>query len=208
VRREAGIELVLARAIRAERVRAGLSQLQLAERLSAGPGPGLSRQTVTNIESGRRGILLRDLVAICTALGVTLAELARDAADQDRRSLGLPAVEQVIESRYRQRRVETTGSQEHAMPTIPRIDRAVPHGDVTRAEQGLPVWALICWRDAAGIREEEVPAIAVAWTREAVQVEWESRSFGRQIDWLPAAYIWRQGQPRPANPRWAPRARG
>jgi transcriptional regulator with XRE-family HTH domain len=198
VRRDAGIELVLARAIAAERVRAGMSQRQLAERL------GMSRQTVTTIEAGQRGILVRDLVAICQALGVTLAELARDAEDKDRRSLRAPAIEQMIESRYRRDRVETTRSQEHDMPTIPRIDRAVPHGDVTRAEQGLPVWALICWRDAGGIREEEVPAIAVAWTREAVQIEWESRSFGRQVDWLPATYIWRQGQPRPVNPRWAP----
>lgn len=94
------------------------------------------------------------------------------------------------------------------MPTMPRIDRAVPHGEITRPEQGLPVWALICWRTGgSGIREEEVPAIAVAWTREAVQIEWESKSFGRQVDWLPASYIWRQGQPRPVNPRWAPRAK-
>jgi transcriptional regulator with XRE-family HTH domain len=198
VRRDAGIELVLARAIAAERVRAGLSQRQLAERL------GMSRQTVTTIEAGQRGILVRDLVAICRALGVTLAELARDAEEEDRRSLRAPTIERVIESRYGRERVETTRSQEHDMPTIPRIDRAVPHGDVTRPAQGMPVWALICWRDAGGIREEEVPAIAVAWTREAVQIEWESRSFGRQVDWLPAAYIWRQGQPRPVNPRWAP----
>lgn len=91
------------------------------------------------------------------------------------------------------------------MPTIPRIDRAItPRGDVTRPEQGLPVWALICWREAGGIREEEVPAIAIAWTREAVQVQWESQTFGPQTDWLPAKYIWRVGQERPMNPRWSP----
>lgn len=88
------------------------------------------------------------------------------------------------------------------MPTMPRIDRAIPKGDVTVPTEGLPVWALIIWRDM-GLREEQVPAIAVAWTRSEVRVVWESKAFGRQEDWLPVTYVWRPGQERPTDPRWA-----
>jgi hypothetical protein len=91
------------------------------------------------------------------------------------------------------------------VPTIPRIDRAIPRGEVTRPADGLPVWALIIWHDPGGLREEQVPAIAVGWTQVAVEIAWESKAFGRRTDWVPATYVWRAGQPRPENPRWEPR---
>lgn len=92
---------------------------------------------------------------------------------------------------------------------IPRIDRAVPHGPITRPAEPPPVWALIIWRVGGGLEEQQVPAIAVAWTRAAVRIVWESKTFGLREDWVPAAYVWRTYAERPANPRWAPlRARG
>lgn len=77
-----GLRQVVARAIVAERKRRGLTQRQLAERL------GWSRQTVTTIEAGDRSVKVEELPAVCRALSVTLAELLRDAGEEDRRMLG------------------------------------------------------------------------------------------------------------------------
>ena len=74
--------LALARAIRAERGRAGLTQAQLAERL------GIKPVTVSAIETVTRRIYADELPAICDALGVTLDQLLFRAPDNARRRLG------------------------------------------------------------------------------------------------------------------------
>jgi transcriptional regulator with XRE-family HTH domain len=76
------LALTLARAIRAERTRAGLTQAQLGERL------GVHAVTVSQIENVTRRVYVDELPAICDALGVTLAQLL-DRAPDARRSLGV-----------------------------------------------------------------------------------------------------------------------
>jgi transcriptional regulator with XRE-family HTH domain len=77
------MQAALIKAIRAERARVGLTQVELAERL------GWSRQTVNKIEAGERMVLAHELVDICAALDVTFAELMVKADQRDRRILGL-----------------------------------------------------------------------------------------------------------------------
>jgi transcriptional regulator with XRE-family HTH domain len=75
----------LIRAIAAERVRAGLTQEALGEKL------GWSRRTIQNIEAGEREVLAHELVDICRALDVTLDLLTVRAAAADREVLGFGA---------------------------------------------------------------------------------------------------------------------
>jgi hypothetical protein len=59
------------------------------------------------------------------------------------------------------------------MAVIPRIQRAVPRGPITRPEPpGLPVFVRLRWHNG---RDTDVPAIATAWTRDAVEIEVEGR---------------------------------
>jgi transcriptional regulator with XRE-family HTH domain len=74
--------LALARAIRAERGRAGLTQAQLAEKL------GIKPVTVSAIETITRRVYADELPAICEALGVTLDQLLFRAPGDARRRLG------------------------------------------------------------------------------------------------------------------------
>jgi transcriptional regulator with XRE-family HTH domain len=78
------LALVVRRAVRAERVRAGLSQAQVAERL------GWSRQAYAALEQGTRRLGLAEVPEVCSAIGTTLARLLIDASPDDRRALGLP----------------------------------------------------------------------------------------------------------------------
>jgi transcriptional regulator with XRE-family HTH domain len=78
------LALALARAIRAERSRAGLTQAELGERL------GVHGVTISQIENVTRRVYVDELPAICTALGVTLAQLL-DRAPDARRALGVDA---------------------------------------------------------------------------------------------------------------------
>lgn len=83
----------------------------------------------------------------------------------------------------------------------------MPRGAITRPEHGIPVFATVRWVNGA---DQQVPALAVAWTREAVQVEWEAPGSGLRADWLPARDIRRGGSPgRPADSPMddAPRSR-
>jgi transcriptional regulator with XRE-family HTH domain len=57
----ASLQAALVKAIRAERARMGLTQVELADRL------GWSRQTVNKIEAGERMVLAHELVDICAA---------------------------------------------------------------------------------------------------------------------------------------------
>lgn len=74
---------VLAGAIRAERLRSGLTQDQLAADL------GWSRTVITMIEARQRAVTAEELPALCRALNVTLAQLLRDADRDDRQALDL-----------------------------------------------------------------------------------------------------------------------
>ena len=90
------------------------------------------------------------------------------------------------------------------MHAVPRIVRAVPSGPVTRPEHGIPVLASIHWH---GGEDMELPAIATAWTREAVEVAWEAPALGMRVDWIPAEDVRRSaGAPPAAGPR-TPRVR-
>jgi len=77
------LALVIARAIRAERARAGLSQAELAERV------GVHRATVGAIETMTRRVYADELADFCQALAVTVAELLSRASVDDRRALGI-----------------------------------------------------------------------------------------------------------------------
>lgn len=77
------LQLVLAKAVRAERARSNLTQAELGERL------GWARSTISAIEAGDRDLLATELPAVCRALGVPLRELLRDADARDRDALGL-----------------------------------------------------------------------------------------------------------------------
>jgi transcriptional regulator with XRE-family HTH domain len=74
---------VVARSVRAERARRGLSQSQLGERL------GWSQSKVAAVESGARRLYAHELPDVCSALEVTLLRLLQDASDQDMEALGL-----------------------------------------------------------------------------------------------------------------------
>jgi hypothetical protein len=83
------------------------------------------------------------------------------------------------------------------MTTVPRILRAMPRGGVTRPEIGIPVLALIRWH---GGRDVEVPAVAAAWTRDAVEIVWEPvEGAGLRTDWIPADDVRRRGGPRASS---------
>ena len=72
------LALTLARSIRAERARAGLSQAQLAQRL-----------VQASIETGGRRLYAHELPDICRALGVPLATLLIGALPEDLEALGV-----------------------------------------------------------------------------------------------------------------------
>ncbi len=77
------------------------------------------------------------------------------------------------------------------MPDQPRIDRAAAEGRIIRPGQPLPVIATIRWHHGV---VQEVPAIAVAWTTQAVEIQWEmERGQGLRTDWVPACDIRRGG---------------
>lgn len=77
------LALVIARAIRAERARAGLSQAELAERV------GVHRATIGAIETVTRRVYADELADFCEALGVTFEMLLSRASAEDRRKLGI-----------------------------------------------------------------------------------------------------------------------
>lgn len=81
--RVADLRTVISRAVRAERVRAGLTQEAL------GRAVGWERWVVSDIETGERTVAAEELPGLCAALGVTLDQLLRDADPADLRALGL-----------------------------------------------------------------------------------------------------------------------
>ncbi len=79
------------------------------------------------------------------------------------------------------------------MPQVPRIQRTIPNGPVTTAPYPVPVVGTIRWHDGA---VTEVPALAVAWTRDAVEVRWTDPWGAEHTDWIEAVDVRR----RPADP--------
>jgi len=73
----------IARALRAERSRAGLSQDVVAARL------GLSRVVVSNMERGVRRVSADELPEVCAALGITLNDLFAKIPAEEKRILGI-----------------------------------------------------------------------------------------------------------------------
>ncbi|MDQ1287573.1 MAG: helix-turn-helix transcriptional regulator [Actinomycetota bacterium] len=78
------LALVIQRAVRAERARIGISQAELAKRLS------WSRSRVAAMETGARRIYAHELPELCRALEIQLPELLTRASAEDRRWLGVP----------------------------------------------------------------------------------------------------------------------
>jgi transcriptional regulator with XRE-family HTH domain len=79
----ADLRFVVAGNIRAERARARVRQVELAEALH------LSQPATSALESGQREITLSEAAIICRVLGVPLAELVRGADPDDLAALGL-----------------------------------------------------------------------------------------------------------------------
>jgi len=78
------------------------------------------------------------------------------------------------------------------VPSMPRIYRSTPQGPVTQAPEPIAVIVTLRWMTS---EPTDVLALALAWTRTEVQVEWQFDGHPRQ-DWIDAADVRRRGQPR------------
>lgn len=99
------------------------------------------------------------------------------------------------------------------MSSAPRIVRAVPRGEVTRADAPIAVLVTLHWSTG---QVTPVVAAAVAWTREAVEISWTPPGGELRTDWVPARDVRRlsasgtatSGDPDPPRsvtrrrPRW------
>jgi transcriptional regulator with XRE-family HTH domain len=74
---------VVARSVRAERARRGLSQTELATLL------GWSQSQVSAVESGARRLYAHELPEVCSALEISLMRLLEGASSDDLEALGL-----------------------------------------------------------------------------------------------------------------------
>jgi len=77
------LALVVARSVRAERARQGLSQTEFGKKL------GWSQTKVSQVESGARRIYAHELPEICSALEISLIRLLEGASTADLAALGL-----------------------------------------------------------------------------------------------------------------------
>ena len=75
--------VALARAVRAERARAGLTQAQVAERMGVDPS------TISQIERLVRRVYVDEIPELCEALGTSLADLLSKAPADERRMMGM-----------------------------------------------------------------------------------------------------------------------
>ena len=66
------------------------------------------------------------------------------------------------------------------MEPDPQIARVVPKGPVTRSIAGIRLVARLRWPDGRAI---DVPATAIAWTEDAVEIRWEYQGKVR-TDWV------------------------
>ena len=69
------------------------------------------------------------------------------------------------------------------VPNVPRLRHVLPSGQITETGEGIPVVATLTWHHGD---RREVDAVAVAWTRTEVQVEWTSQWGDRRRDWVRA----------------------
>jgi transcriptional regulator with XRE-family HTH domain len=74
---------VVARSVRAERARRGLSQSELGAML------GWSQTKVSQVESGARRLYAHELPEVCSALEISLMRLLEGASREDLDALGL-----------------------------------------------------------------------------------------------------------------------
>jgi len=74
---------VVARSVRAERARRGMSQTELGALL------GWSQTKVSQVESGARRLYAHELPEVCTALEISLIRLLEGASKEDLEALGL-----------------------------------------------------------------------------------------------------------------------
>ena len=74
---------VVARSVRAERARRGMSQSELGALL------GWSQTKVSQVESGARRLYAHELPEVCTALEISLIRLLEGASREDLEALGL-----------------------------------------------------------------------------------------------------------------------
>lgn len=81
--RRVRLSQAVARGIRAERARRGISQNELAAMLN------WSREKLSAIESGRQRIATDDLAIICRIFNLPLSSLIPELDDDDRQALGL-----------------------------------------------------------------------------------------------------------------------
>jgi transcriptional regulator with XRE-family HTH domain len=77
---------VVARSVRAERARRGLSQSELGALL------GWSQTKVSQVESGARRLYAHELPEVCTALEISLIRLLEGASREDLEALGLASI--------------------------------------------------------------------------------------------------------------------
>ncbi len=71
------------------------------------------------------------------------------------------------------------------MPTSVRIVRAAPQGQITEADSAVPVIVMLHWHRGEVV---EMDATALAWTANAVQIEWRSH-LGLRADWIPIEHV-------------------
>jgi hypothetical protein len=89
------------------------------------------------------------------------------------------------------------------MPVVPRIARTLPRGPITRPDAGIPVVARLRW--ASG-DDTDVPAIALAWTRDAVEIHWDYTGAPR-TDWIAAGDVRRTTTEPAKDPNRPPSSR-
>ena len=75
------------------------------------------------------------------------------------------------------------------MPQVPRIARATPTSDAVRPQQPIPVDATMIWHDGS---RQDFSALALAWTRSEVEVEWTTPWGDRRHDWIRAGQVRRR----------------
>jgi hypothetical protein len=75
------------------------------------------------------------------------------------------------------------------MPQVPRIRRAQPSAHVVQAPQPLPVEVTMVWHDG---RQEDDDALAIAWTRSEVEVQWTTPWGDNRRDWVTAGQVRRR----------------
>jgi hypothetical protein len=90
------------------------------------------------------------------------------------------------------------------MAVVPRIARVLPKEPITRPEVSIPVVARLRW--ASG-EDDDVLALAIAWTRQAVQIQWQYQGV-TQTDWVDAGDVRRDLAAPVQDPSRPPTSRG